>query len=81
MWSVAWEGRPAQAGTPGLALATKVTGKPGWRGVAAYTDQYPGDGRPGLPLLGDAPEWFDLFVVDVCARLSSSLRGLHIEPR
>lgn len=43
------EGRPAQAGTPGLPHATKVTGKPGWSGVATHTDQSSGDGRSGVP--------------------------------
>ena len=58
-------------------LAAQVAHQPGWRHVATYADQGLGGSRPGLSrLLGDAPDHFDLVLVDGYARLSPNRREL-----
>jgi DNA invertase Pin-like site-specific DNA recombinase len=84
MWRIATYARegPGRAGRRALArqvarLHLQVTGQPGWRHVATYTDQPRSDERPGLlRLLADAEGCFDLVVVDSYARLSPNRRQL-----
>ena len=58
-------------------LAAQVGRQPGWRHVATYVDQAPGGIGPGLArLLTDAPDHFDLVVVDGYGRLSANRHEL-----
>lgn len=86
MWRVAIYAReaPGRAGRAGLDrqvghLATQIARQPGWRHVATYVDQLAGarGDRPGLSrMLGDAPTFFDMVVLDGYGRLSPSRREL-----
>ena len=75
---------PGHAGRAGLDrqvghLATQIARQPGWRHVATYVDQLAGvrGDRPGLSrMLGDAPAYFDVVVLDSYERLSPNRREL-----
>ena len=72
MWQTAVYARetPGHAGRRRLerqvaGLAAQVARQPGWRHVATYADQAQSGTGPGLArLLADAPDHFDLVVVD-----------------
>jgi DNA invertase Pin-like site-specific DNA recombinase len=63
-----------------VGLAAQVARQPTWRHVATYGDLQAGPSgtRPGFSrLLADAPDRFDLLVVDSYWRLSADRRELH----
>lgn len=86
MWRVAIYAReaPGRAGRARLDrqvghLATRIARQPSWRLVATYVDLLAGvrGNRPGLSrMLGDAPAYFDVVVLDSYGRLSPNRREL-----
>ena len=60
-------------------LVAQVARQAGWHHVATYVDQAPGGTGPGLArLLTDAPDHFDLMVVDGYGRLSANRHELAV---